>query len=86
MGIFRLIVWLGKRQWGLAFLLAFATLIGAIMWEDRLRSYALFDNPIFRVGFRVGTLVFPDYRTPHTTGWYYVPLFGLGADFIALLL
>jgi len=83
----RLILWLKKRDWGLALMLAFVSFI-AVVWvnvshPNRLFD-ALFNGPLFNAGFYIGTIVFPDYTVRGTTGWYVVPLFGAAADFLML--
>jgi hypothetical protein len=87
-GITRVILWLCKRDWGLSFLLALASFwavvgIGAQWPEGKVT--ALFEGPIFSAGIHVGTIVFPNYATRGTTGFYVVPLFGAAADFLMLM-
>ena len=87
-GLIRVILWLGKRDWGLSFLLAFASFwvfvgMGA-QWPGG-QIEALFEGPVFRAGVYVGTIVFPNYATRGTNGFYLVPLFGAAADFLMLM-
>ena len=84
----RVIHWLGKRAWGLSFLLAFVSFwaivgLGAQQPEGRLNT--LFEGPVFRVGIYVGAVIFPNYATRGTNGFYLVPLFGAAADFLVLM-
>jgi hypothetical protein len=46
---------------------------------------ALFGGPVFNAGFYVGTIVFPNYMTRGTHGFYLAPLFGSAADFLVLM-
>lgn len=81
------ILWLGKRDWGLSSLLGFASLcavawIGA-QWPET--DHSLFEGPVFKTGFYVGTIFFPDYATRGTTGFYLVHVFGVTANFLVLM-
>ena len=81
----RTILWLGKRAWGLSFLLAFVSFwaiggLGAQQPEGRINT--LFEGPVFRLGVYVGAVIFPNYGTRGTNGFYLVPLFGAAADFL----
>ena len=82
--LIRAILWLGKRGWGLSFLLAFVSfcVIVAIPGEQ---SSALFEGPVFRLGIQIGAIFFPNYPTRGTNGFYLVPLFGAAANFLVLL-
>jgi hypothetical protein len=82
--LIRAILWLGKRGWGLSFLLAFVSfcVIVAIPGE---KSNALFEGPVFWLGIQMGAIFFPDYTTRGTNGFYLVPLFGAGANFLVLM-
>jgi len=80
----RLILWLSKRDWGLAFLLALVLLVTAIALPERVREPA-FEGLAFRAGFYIGTLVLPDYTTRGTNAFYLVPLFGVAANFLVLM-
>ena len=84
----RVILWLGNKDWGLSFLLAFVSFwaivgVGAQQPEGRLN--ALFGGPVFRAGVYVGAVIFPDYTTRGTNGFYLVPLFGAAANFLVLV-
>ena len=84
----RTILWLGKRAWGLSFLLAFVSFwaiggLGAQQPEGRINT--LFEGPVFRLGVYVGAVIFPNYCTRGTNGFYLVPLFGAAADFLVLM-
>src|ERR1700722_4645078 len=84
----RTILWLGKRAWGLSFLLAFVSFwaiggLGAQQPEGRINT--LFEGPVFRLGVYVGAVIFPNYGTRGTNGFYLVPLFGAAADFLVLM-
>jgi hypothetical protein len=84
----RLIMWLGKRDWGLSFVLAFVSFWVAIYIAVQpfgARLAALLGGPVFRAGYYFGTLLFPDHATPHTNGFYLVPLFGEAANFLLLM-
>jgi len=73
--------WLARRDWGLALLLAVAS--GALLQaiSHRVRYFdVLLVGPVFQSGFHIGTMLFPDYRTQGTYGFYLVPLFGFAAN------
>ena len=57
--------------------------LGAQLPEGRLN--ALFEGPVFRAGVCVGAVIFPNYGTRGTNGFYLVPLFGAAADFLVLM-
>jgi hypothetical protein len=40
---------------------------------------------VFRTGFYVGTIIFPNYLTRGTNGFYLVPLFGEAANLATLM-
>jgi hypothetical protein len=87
-GLTRVTLWLCKRDWGLSFLLAFASFwaivgIGA-QWPGG-KAEAVFEGPLFSAGVYVGTIVVPNHATRGTTGFYVVPLFGAAADFLVLM-
>ena len=46
---------------------------------------ALFEGPVFGVGRYVGAVLFPNYTTRGTTGFYLLPVFGAAADFLVLM-
>jgi hypothetical protein len=67
--LIRVIFWLWKRDWGLSFLLAFASFL---IFMPALGGplEALFEGPVFRTGVYVGTIVFPNSATRGTNGFY----------------
>ena len=73
--LIRVIFWLWKWDWGLSFLLAFASFL---IFMPALGGplEALFEGPVFRTGVYVGTIVFPNSATRGPNGFYLVPLFG----------
>jgi hypothetical protein len=84
----RAVVWLSKREWGLAFLLAFASFWAIIGVEARWpggKLAASLEGPVFRAGFYLGTVTFKDYAQRGTTAFYIVPLFGVIANFAVLM-
>ena len=84
----RIVLWLKKTDWGLSFLLALASFILVVYMAVRYPASlfeTLFEGPVFNVGVYAGTIVFPNYRTQGTNGFYLVPLFGAAADFIVLM-
>lgn len=84
----RVILWLGKKDWGLAFLLAFVcfwTAVGMAAQQPTGRIDALFEGPVFRAGVYVGAAIFPDYARRGTNGFYLVPLFGAAANLLVLM-
>jgi len=84
----RVILWLGKRTWGLSLLLAFVSfwaIVGIAAQQPGGRVNALLEGPAFRVGVYVGAAIFPNYATRGTNGSYLVPLFGAAADFFVLM-
>jgi uncharacterized membrane protein len=84
----RVILWLKKTDWGLSFLLALASLVAVVAIATRRpggRVGALFGGPVFRAGFYFGTIVFPNYATRGTNGFYLAPLCGLAANFLVLM-
>jgi hypothetical protein len=86
--LIRAILWLGKRNWGLSFLLAFASFFALIGMGEKWpgsRIDGWFEGPVFRAGVYVGVIVFPNYAIRGTTGFYLVPLFGAVADFLILM-
>lgn len=80
----RLIFWLGKRQAGLALLLALATFVALVALPIPAVESA-FEGRAFRAGVYIGTLVFPNYAARGTNGFYLVPLFGAAANFLVLM-
>ncbi|MFZ0279707.1 MAG: hypothetical protein WA254_01150 [Candidatus Sulfotelmatobacter sp.] len=89
LSLVRFIFWLKKTDWGLSFLLALASFIGvvymAVRYPAGLFETIFLEGPVFDVGVSVGTIVFPNYRTRGTNGFYLVPLFGAASDFIVLM-
>lgn len=82
------IFWLSKRGWGLSLLLAFVsfcTIVGIASQQPTGRLNGLFEGPLFRFGIQMGAVIFPDYTTRGTNGFYLVPLFGAAMDFLALM-
>jgi hypothetical protein len=88
LSLVRLILRLKKTDWGLSFLLALASFF-VVVWRaaDHPGGFfdALFGGPVFTAGFYVGTIVFPNYMTRGTNGFYLAPLFGSAADFLLLM-
>jgi hypothetical protein len=86
--LIRLILWLGKRDWGLSFLLALASsillLAISVHWPYGPVE-ALWVGPVFRAGFYLGTITFPNYTIRGTNGFYLVPLFGVAANLLVLM-
>src|SRR2546427_476340 len=66
--LIRVIFWLWKRDWGLSFLLAFASFL---IFMPALGGplEALFEGPVFRTGVYVGTIVFPNSATRGPNGF-----------------
>ena len=89
LSIVRFIFWLGETDWGFIYLLALASFIGvvymAVRYPAGLFETIFLEGPVFDVGVYVGTIVFPNYRTHGTNGFYLVPLFGAASDFIMLM-
>jgi len=78
------VLWLARRDWGLAFLLAL-TSFWTIVALPGPRFEALFEGSVFKAGIYLGTLIFPNYGDRGTNGFYLVPLFGAAADFLMLM-
>lgn len=78
--LIRAILWLWNRDWGRSVLLGFAS-IGALAALSSAIPMAnsIFEGPVFRAGFYVGTVVMPR----ETIGGH--SLFGLAANFLALI-
>jgi hypothetical protein len=79
--------WLRKRNWGLAFLLAFVSfaLLGFFLVQNPSGKIGvLMSGWVYRAGFYVGSRIFPNYNVPGTNGFYLVPLFGAAANFLVL--
>lgn len=79
---------MGRRRWGLSFLLALASLVAAVAMAVQHPGglvERLFYGPISHAGTRLGMIVFPDYSVRGTNGFYFVPLFGVAADFLTLM-
>lgn len=88
LSLVRIILWLKKTDWGLSFLLAFASfwvVVGISAQRPGGQLDALFEGPIFNAGVYVGTIIFPNYAKRGTNGFYLVPLFGAVADFLVLM-
>jgi len=86
--LIRGILWLAKKDWGLAFLLAFAAfvaIIGIGAQQPGGHLETMFEGPIFTAGLRAGMIVFPDYATRGTAGFYVAPLFGAAPNFLVLM-
>jgi hypothetical protein len=84
----RVVVWLGKRTWGLSFLLAFVsfwTIVGIGAQQPTGRLNAFFEGRVFQLGVQFGAIIFPDYTTRGTNGSYLVPLLGAAMDFLVLM-
>ncbi|PYV50176.1 MAG: hypothetical protein DMG98_28325 [Acidobacteria bacterium] len=77
--LIRAILWLTKREWGLAFLLACPSLLILAAMSTFVQDDALFEGPVFRAGFYIGRIVYPN----QTAGSY--ALFGLAANFLVLM-
>jgi len=82
--LIRLIFWLWKKDWGIAFLLALASFIALLFLPSKIAG-AMFEGRVFRAGFYIGTLCFPDWTTRGSNGSYLVPLFGASANFFFLM-
>lgn len=87
--LIRLISWLSKRDWGLAFLLAVASFFATVAirvqpWGEHPVAW-LTDGPISELGFHVGTLIFPDYGVRGSTGFYLAPFCGAAAVFVVIM-
>jgi hypothetical protein len=85
----RAILWLKKTAVGLSFLFAlvssFALLFVHVDYPNRIfidRLVANLLRPADDAGFYLGTIVFPNYTTPGTTGFYLAPLFGMASAFL----
>lgn len=83
------ILWLKKTSLGLSFLLALCSSFGLLFLHINYPNRFLVDGvvanllrPFNRLGFYLGTVLFPNYSTPHTNGFYLVPLFGVIASFL----
>jgi hypothetical protein len=88
--IARLLVWLTRTTLGLSFLFAVASygVLLAIAAHSPLQggpfnSTLLF--AVFKAGFHVGRIVFPDYQTRGTTGFYLAPLCGALAQLLLFM-
>jgi hypothetical protein len=88
--IARLLVWLTRTTLGLSFLLAVASygvLVAIGVYSPvqggPLNSELLF--PVFKAGFHVGRIVFPDYQTLGTTGFFLAPLCGALAQLLLFM-
>ena len=77
--LIRAILWLTKREWGLAFLLACPSLLILAAMSTFVQDDTLFEGPVFRAGFYIGRIVYPN----QTAGSY--ALFGLAANFWVLM-
>jgi hypothetical protein len=87
--LIRVISWLSKRDWGLAFLLAVASFFATVAirvqpWGEHLVAW-LTDGPISELGFHVGTLIFPDYNARGSSGFYLAPLCAEVAVFVVMM-
>jgi hypothetical protein len=85
----QLIIWLSRRVLGLAFLLALASSVALLFLRANYPNRFFIDglvakllSPADRLGFYLGTLVFPHYGTRGQTGTYLIPLFGFVAAFL----
>ncbi|GEM_PF-3462171 len=87
--LIRVVSWLSKKVWGLAFLLAVASFFAAVAirvqpWGEHLVAW-LTDGPVSQLGFHVGTLIFSDYGVRGSTSFYLAPLCGGAAVFVVMM-
>jgi hypothetical protein len=87
--LLRLIFWLKKSSLGSSFLVALCSSFGYLFLHVNYPNRFLIDGmvesffgPANRLGFYLGSILFPDYMIPHTTGFYWVPLFGAISCFV----
>ncbi len=79
-GLIRAIFWLGKRDWGRAILLGVGSLVAlAALAQQFPIAGGIFEGPVFRAGFYVGTILTPK----ETIGGH--SLFGLLAVIFVLI-
>ena len=78
--LIRAIVWLSKRDWGRAILLGFGSVVVlAALAQQVPLAGEIFEGPVFRAGFYLGTVLMPR----ETVGGH--SLFGLVAVIFALI-